>query len=92
MPLRSRDPRAVHLDDFFSHSMRKTAEEYALKLNPSIDYRSLLWTFESLDEDPDLEKFFEGLPRLMRLGNREIFEPATRIHRTEQKDAVKCID
>jgi hypothetical protein len=64
MPLRSRDPRAVHLDDFFSHSMSKTAEEYALKLHPSIDYRSLLWTFELLDEDPDLEKFFEGLPRL----------------------------
>jgi hypothetical protein len=64
MPLRSRDPRAVHLDDFFSHSMSKTAEQYALKLNPFIDYRSLLWTFESLDEDTDLEKFFEALPRL----------------------------
>jgi hypothetical protein len=64
MPLRSRDPRAVHLDDYFSHSMTKTAEEYALKLDPFIDYRSLLWTFESLDQDSDLEKFFEGLPRL----------------------------
>jgi hypothetical protein len=64
MPLRSRDPRAVHLDDFFSHSMSKTAEQYALKLNPGVDYRSLLWTFQSLDEDTDLEKFFEGLPRL----------------------------
>ena len=64
MPLRSRDPRAVHLDDFFSHSMTKTAEQYALKLTPFIDYRSLLWTFQSLDEDSDLEKFFEGLPRL----------------------------
>jgi hypothetical protein len=64
MRLRSRDPRAVHLEDYFSHSMRKTAEQYALKLNPSIDYRSLLWTFQSLDEDSDLEKFFEGLPRL----------------------------
>jgi len=64
MPLRSRDPRAVHLDDFFSHSMSKTAEEYALKLDPSIDYRSLMWMFQSLDEDTDLEKFFEGLPRL----------------------------
>ena len=64
MLLRSRDPRAVHLDDFFSHSMTKTAEEYALKLNPGIDYRSLLWTFQSLDEDSDIERFFEGLPRL----------------------------
>jgi hypothetical protein len=31
---------------------------------PNIDYRSLLWTFDSLDEDTDLEKFFEGLSRL----------------------------
>jgi hypothetical protein len=62
--LRSRDPRAVHLDDFFSHSMAKTAERYAFKLDPDIDYDSLLWTFQSLDEDSDLEKFFEGLPRL----------------------------
>ena len=41
--------------------MSKTAEEYALKLPPGIDHHSLLWTFESLDEDTDLEKFFEGL-------------------------------
>ena len=64
MPLRSRDPRAVHLDDFFSHSMSKTAEEFAIKLKPDIDHRSLLWTFDTLDEDQDLEKFFEALPRL----------------------------
>jgi hypothetical protein len=47
--------------------MSKTAEQYALKLNPTIDYRSLLWTFQSLDEDSDLEKFFECLPRLFDL-------------------------
>ena len=54
----------VHLNDFFSRSMIRTAEEYAFKLKPDIDHESLLWTFESLDEDPDFEKFFEGLPRL----------------------------
>ena len=70
MRLRSRDPRAVHLDDFFSHSVSKTAEQYALKLNPGIDYRSLLWTFQSLDEDSDLEKFFEGLARDSETGRR----------------------
>ena len=62
--LRSRDPKVDHLDDFVSHSMSKRAEQYALKLDPGIDYRSLLWTFQSLDEDADLEKFFEHLPRL----------------------------
>ena len=65
MPLISRESRAAHLGDFFSHSMAKTAEEFAFnKLKPDIDYDSLLWTFESLDEDTDVEKFFEGLPRL----------------------------
>jgi hypothetical protein len=44
--------------------MRKTARQYSLSKNPSIDRRSLLWTFKSLDEDSDLEKFFEGLLRL----------------------------
>ncbi len=33
-------------------------------MDPSIDSDSLLWTLESLDEDADLEKFFEGFPRL----------------------------
>ncbi len=61
--LHSRDPRAVHLDDFFSHSMSKTAEEYAFRLNPGIDHRSLIWTFRSLDNDTDLEKFFGSFSR-----------------------------
>ena len=73
-PLRtgSRDSREVHLDNFFSHSMSKTAEQFALNLNPDIDYGSLLWTFESLNEDTELEKFFERLPQLCdsEIGNR----------------------
>jgi hypothetical protein len=64
MLLLSRDPGAVHLNDFYSHSMIKTAEEFAMRLNPNIDHHSLLWTFESLDQDTDLEKFFEGFRRL----------------------------
>jgi hypothetical protein len=64
MLLPSRYPGEVHLDDFFSRSMLKTAEEYALKLNPDIDHHSLLWTFRSVDEDAGYEEFFEGLPRL----------------------------
>ena len=56
-------PRAVHLDDY-SGSMSKTAEQYALDRNPDIVHHSLLWTLQSLNKDSDLEKFFEGLPRL----------------------------
>jgi hypothetical protein len=62
MPLHSRDPKP----DSSSHSMSKTAEEFAFKLEPDIDYRSLLWTFRSLDEDTDFEKFFEALPGLCK--------------------------
>ena len=57
-------PAGVHLQGFFSHSMTKTAEEFALHLGPDIDYESLTWTFDSLDEDKELEKFFEGIPGL----------------------------
>jgi hypothetical protein len=44
--------------------MSKTAEQFALNLKRDIDYGSLLWMFESLDEGTELEKFFERLPRL----------------------------
>jgi hypothetical protein len=44
--------------------MSKTAEKYALELNPDIDYRSMLWTLRSLNEESDVEKFFEGLTLL----------------------------
>ncbi|KAN0126396.1 hypothetical protein V8E52_000036 [Russula decolorans] len=60
----SRRSGDVHLDDFFSRSMIKTAEEYAIKLKPDIDHGLLLWTFKSLDEDAHIEEFFEGLPPL----------------------------
>jgi Family of unknown function (DUF6535) len=50
--------RSAH---FFSRSMRETAEVHALKLTRDIDFRALWWTFESLDEDVELQEFFEGL-------------------------------
>ena len=59
----NRDMRVYH-DGFLFHSMRETAEEFALKLDPDIDYRALSWTFETLDEDKELEQFFEGVPGL----------------------------
>ena len=41
--------------------MRETAEDHAMKLHRNIDFRALLWTFKSLDEDGELQEFFEGL-------------------------------
>jgi hypothetical protein len=44
--------------------MQKTVEEAALRLPPGIDIRAFMWTFDSLDEDRELERFFSGLPGL----------------------------
>jgi len=42
--------------------MQKSAEETALNSPSEIDTRVFLWTFDSLDEDHELEHFFSGLP------------------------------
>ena len=44
--------------------MQKIAEETAFNLPPEIDTRAFQWTFDSLDEDHELERFFSGLPGL----------------------------
>ena len=44
--------------------MQETAEHFALEQPPDIVHNSLLWTFDSLDEDADLATFFESLFRL----------------------------
>ena len=41
--------------------MLKTAEETALSSPPEIDTRAFLWTFDALDEDHELDRFFSGL-------------------------------
>jgi len=40
----------------------KAAEETAQGLGSGIDGRALLWMFESLDEDHELERFFAAIP------------------------------
>jgi hypothetical protein len=42
--------------------MRKTAKETAFSSPSEIDTRAFMWTFDSLDEDHELEHFFFGLP------------------------------
>ena len=47
---------------FLVRGMQKTAEEAAFVSPPEIDTRAFLWTFDCLDEDHELERFFAGLP------------------------------
>ena len=41
--------------------MQKTFEETALSSLSAIDSRAFMWTFDSLDEDHELDRFFSGL-------------------------------
>jgi hypothetical protein len=45
-----------------AQGMQKTAEDTALSSSSEIGARAFMWTFGSLDEDQDLERFFSGLP------------------------------
>jgi hypothetical protein len=60
------DERLRHLAEGYGRllvqGMRKTAEETAFGSPPEIDTRVFMWTFDSLDEDHELESFFAGLP------------------------------
>ncbi|KAI0258901.1 hypothetical protein BC834DRAFT_550524 [Gloeopeniophorella convolvens] len=51
-----------HFRGRFFHGMVKSAEETARALPPSIDTRALFWTWEAIDEDDELERFFAGIP------------------------------
>ena len=45
-----------------AQGMHKAAEESASNSPPLIDTRAFMWTFDCLDEDHELERFFAGLP------------------------------
>jgi len=45
-----------------SWGVEKEFEETVLKAPSGIDGRALMWTYESLDEDHELEQFFAGIP------------------------------
>ena len=50
--------------DLLLQGMQKRAEETALNSPSEIDTRAVMWTFDCLDEDHELERFFSGLPGL----------------------------
>ncbi|KAN0137371.1 hypothetical protein V8E53_004816 [Lactarius tabidus] len=58
----SRDLEDDRSRSLSSYSLSKAAEDCASRLPGEIDYRALEWTFDSLDQDSELEQFFEGVP------------------------------
>ena len=54
-----------HPFSWFTHLLRltfMTPKEAILKSSSEIDTRAFTWTFDSLDEDHELDRFFSGLP------------------------------
>jgi hypothetical protein len=46
-------------------AMQEAAGRFAIQqLSPDIDYRALLWMFETLNDDDEFEQFFDALPSL----------------------------
>ncbi|KAH9071405.1 hypothetical protein EDB83DRAFT_248537 [Lactarius deliciosus] len=77
--------RRISYHKMLLQGMLKTAEETALKSPPDIDTRSFLWTFDSLDEDHELERFFSGLPGFR--SSKVVDDPLPRLTE-EQKEKL----
>ena len=56
------DDLAWRYSQLLVRGMQKTVEETAMDSPSKIVTQAFLWTFESLDEDHELERFFSGLP------------------------------
>ncbi|KAH8987040.1 hypothetical protein EDB92DRAFT_2116215 [Lactarius akahatsu] len=65
--------------------MQKTVEKAALDSPSEIDTRAFMWTFDSLDEDHELERFFSGLPGFR--SSKVVDDPLPRLTR-EQKEKL----
>jgi hypothetical protein len=58
----------------FFRGFTRDTENIALRLSPDIDVRGLSWTFNSLEEDHELEEFLAGIPDF--LSSHEVPNPA----------------
>ncbi|KAI0301528.1 hypothetical protein B0F90DRAFT_1667885 [Multifurca ochricompacta] len=58
---------------WFLQGLGKITEEMALRPSSEIDGRALMWTFESLDEDHELELFFSSIPAFCK--SAEVKDP-----------------
>jgi hypothetical protein len=74
--------------DLLKQGMQKTAEETALHSPPEIDTRAFLWTFDSLDEDHELERFFSGLPGFRN--SKKVEDPLPHLAPEEEEKLVNA--
>ena len=76
---------AKHHGSLFVQGMQKMAEEVAFNSLSEIDTRAFMWTFDCLDEDHELERFFAGLPGFR--GSKMVKDPLPDLT-FEQQDKI----
>ena len=73
-----------------AQGMQKTAEESALNSSSEIDTRAFMWTFDCLDEDHELERFFSGLPSFR--GSKVVKDPIPSLTEEEMLKLYVALD
>jgi hypothetical protein len=66
---------ADHYRKILLQGLQKTAEKAALDLQSGLSRRALMWTFDSLHEDDELEHFFSSLPGFRKSNDDEDILP-----------------
>ena len=72
-----------------SRGMQKMAEESAFHSPPEIDTRAFMWTFDCLDEDHELERFFAGLPGFR--GSKMVKDPLPDLTEEQQEKLLNAL-
>ena len=65
------------------------AEERAFYSPPEIDTRAFMWTFDCLDEDHELERFFAGLPGFR--GSKMVKDPLPDLTSDQQEKLLNAL-
>ena len=69
--------------------MHKAVEESAFHSPPLIDTRAFMWTFDCLDEDHELERFFAGLPGFRK--SKMVKDPLLKLTLKQQEKLVNAL-
>ena len=87
------DGRFQRLADSYSRliarGIQKMAEETAYNSPSGIDTRAFMWTFDCLDEDHELERFFAGLPGFR--GSKMVNDPLPDLTTEQQEKLLQAL-
>ena len=72
-----------------ARGMQKMAEQTAFNSPSEIDTRAFTWTFDCLDEDHELERFFAGLPGFR--GSKMVKDPLPDLTSEQQENLLNAL-